>query len=257
MPVYESYTSRSGDGRQIQRQYSCLEYTTEALAITAVHATAPSSIGDLERVDDDTRVVEIAEEKWQATVTWRLVEPSSGLNYSFTIGGNSFFREFPISQTGYWSGVSWSADDVGINYDGEKVNGVTLPPRPGFEFTIERRKTVADVDTAYVTAVSDLLFTVNDASFEGFAAGEVIFLGLTGSRVGESEWTLYYKFGRSKNETGLSVDTITGINKEGWEYLWVLYLPEEDATRKYLATKPYAAYVAQVFEDGDFTDLEL
>lgn len=261
MPTTESYTSRSATGSQVTRQYIASDYATEALAIAAVHALAPSSIGDLERYDGETRVDEFKEDSYRATVTWRLNEPSAGLNYSFTLGGNSFFREFAIAQTGHWSGGTWTADHIGINYDGERVNGVTLPPRPGLEFTIPRLKPIADVDNAYIDSVSDLLLTTNDASFEGFAAGEVLFLGLTGSRQGDGDWQLYYKFGRNPNETGLSVGTaagsITGINKEGWEYLWVYYKPYEDATRKFLATDPYAAFVAQVFEDGDFTGLEL
>lgn len=257
MPTTESYTSRSATGSQITRRYIASNYSTEALAIAAVHTAAPSSIGDLERVDGETRIDEIKEDTYSATVTWRLIEPSTGLNYSFTLGGNSFFREFAISQTGYWSGGSWSADGVGINFDGERVNGVTLPPRPGLEFTLERLKPIADVDNAYIDAVSDLLLTTNDATFEGFAAGEVLFLGLTGQRQGDGDWRLYYKFGRNPNETGLSVGSITSIAKEGWEYLWVYYKQQEDTTRKFLAVAPYAAFVAQVFEDGDFSGLEL
>lgn len=257
MPVTESYTSRSATGDQITRKYIASDYSTESLAIAAVHTQAPSSIGDLERYDGETRVDEFKEDHYTATVTWRITEPSTGLNYSFTLGGNSFFREFAIAQTGYWAGGSWSADGVGINFDGERVNGVTLPPRPGLEFTLERRKLIADVDNAYIDAVSDLLLTTNDATFEGFAAGEVLFLGLTGQRQGDGDWRLYYKFGRNPNETGLSVGSITGIAKEGWEYLWVYYKQSEDATRKYLAVEPYAAFVAQVFNDGSFSGLEL
>ena len=262
MPTTESYTSRSATGSTITRKYVASDYSTEALAIAAVHTAAPSTIGDLERRDGETRIDEFKEDHYTATVTWRLNEPSSGLNYSFTLGGNSFFRDFAIAQTGYWTGgASWNADHVGINYDGERVNGVTLPPRPGLEFTIPRLKPIADVDNAYIDAVSDLLLTTNDATFEGFAAGEVLFLGLTGTRQGDGDWQLYYKFGRNPNETGLSVGKepgdITGIAKEGWEYLWVLYRPYEDTTRKFLATNPHSAYVAQVFYEGDFDDLEL
>lgn len=264
MSVLETYSGRSATGSQISRQYIASGYTTESAAIAAVHTALPSTLGDLERLDGETRVDELKENVYTATVTWRLVEPSVGLNYSFTLGGNSFSREFAIAQTGYWAGgVSFTATHVGINFDGERVNGVTLPSRPGLEFTIERLKPIADVDNAYIDAVSDLLFTTNDATFEGFPPGEVLFLGLTGSRQGDGDWRLYYKFGRNPNETGVTIvasevsKNITGIDREGWQYLWVEYNAREDTTRKYLSVDPRFAYVAQVFEDGTFADLGL
>lgn len=272
--VTELTNSRSGTSSSHQRRYLAQGYTTEALAIAAVNSFAPSALGDLALVEDETSVDELhydnTDSSWIATCNWKLFEPSSGLNYSFQIGGTQIQTSFPISQTKYYiSGAGTSSVDatsVGINYDGDEVGGVSLPEKSGFEFVIPARKPIADVDNTYVNAVADLYLKVNDATFAGFAAGEVLFLGVSGSRVGESDWQLYYRFARSQN---LPVSPATYIeikrqntphlrvtSKEGWEYLWIYYGKEKDA-QNWLQPDPVFAYVAQVFEDGDFAGLEL
>jgi hypothetical protein len=44
---------------------------------------------------------------------------------------------------------------------------------------------------------------------------------------------------------------ITGIDKKGWEYLWVRYQDAEDAD--VLVKQPAAVYVEQVYPYGDFS----
>lgn len=48
---------------------------------------------------------------------------------------------------------------------------------------------------------------------------------------------------------------ITGINKKGWEYLWVRYADAEDTSAKVLVKEPIAAYVEQVYPYGNFAGL--
>ena len=55
--------------------------------------------------------------------------------------------------------------------------------------------------------------------------------------------------------SGLTVGSITGISKKGWEYLWVLYEEAEDATAKALVKVPVAVYIERVYEEGDFAGL--
>ena len=53
----------------------------------------------------------------------------------------------------------------------------------------------------------------------------------------------------------LSLGTITGISKEGWQYLWVRFIDDEDTTAKALIKRPVSAYVEQVYSYGDFSGL--
>ena len=49
------------------------------------------------------------------------------------------------------------------------------------------------------------------------------------------------------------IGDITVPAKGGWEYLWVLYEDQEDATAKRIVKRPIAAYVEQVRESGNFS----
>jgi hypothetical protein len=98
---------------------------------------------------------------------------------------------------------------------------------------------------------------VNGSGFKGFAKGELLFLGASGSKRGKDDWEITYRFAASPNAAGLTLGDITGINKEGWHYLWVRFADDEDTTAKALIKKPVAAYVEQVYQYGDFSLLGL
>ena len=126
---------------------------------------------------------------------------------------------------------------------------------PVYNFSETHYIAVAAVSGAYKAALFYLTGSVNNGGFKGFAAGEVLFLGASGSQRGEDDWEIKFKFAASPNATGLVVGDITGINKKGWEYLWVRYADAEDTSAKVLVKKPIAAYVEQVYPYGNFAGL--
>jgi hypothetical protein len=71
-------------------------------------------------------------------------------------------------------------------------------------------------------------------------------------RRGGGDWEITFRFAASPNQTGLSVGSITGINKKGWEYLWVRYADAEDTGSGAIIKKPIAAYVERVYDDANF-----
>ena len=94
---------------------------------------------------------------------------------------------------------------------------------------------------------------VNAAAFKGLSAGECLFLGATGSKRGVEDWEITYRFAGSQNRTGISVGSIIGISKRGWDYLWVRYADVEDGNE--LVKQPVAAYVERVYDEGNFSAL--
>ncbi len=56
---------------------------------------------------------------------------------------------------------------------------------------------------------------VNNASWKGFAAGECLFLGASGSKRGSDDWEITFRFAATPNKTGLTVGDIVDINKKG------------------------------------------
>ena len=68
-------------------------------------------------------------------------------------------------------------------------------------------------------------------------------------------WEISYKFAVSPNQSGLTIGANTGIAKKGWEYLWVQYGDDVDATAQVLIKKPVAVYVEQVYPFASFGGL--
>jgi len=111
------------------------------------------------------------------------------------------------------------------------------------------------VTQAYKLTLFALTDRVNNSVFRGFAAGEVLFLGASGSKRGEEDWEITFRFAASPNVEGLTIGNIPNINKKGWEYIWVRYADAEDLAAKTLVKKPIAVYVEKVYHDGDFSGL--
>ena len=118
----------------------------------------------------------------------------------------------------------------------------------------------------YKGTLFQLTGKVNNAAFRGLAAGECLFLGASGTLHGtestsgggtseDGDWEITYRFAASPNKTGITIGSITGIAKKGWEYLWVRYADVEDTTAMVIVKKPVSVYVEKVYDDGDFAAL--
>ena len=112
--------------------------------------------------------------------------------------------------------------------------------------------------SAWIRGVAGVTGTTNNGSFRGFEAGEVLFVGCSGSQEwddqkGRGPWSLSFRFVASKNVTGQTIGSISGIEKKGHEYLWVRY--EDAVSSSTLLKQPKAVYVSKVYKDSDFSAL--
>lgn len=146
-----------------------------------------------------------------------------------------------------------------IGVDDNGVNGVDIVvPQLQWQETY-------DVPNAYVTAgyikgVAALTGTVNNAAFRTFAAGEVLFVGCSGSQEwdtqkGDGPWSLTYRFVASPNVTNQTIGPVTGVEKKGHEYLWVRYENAVSSSGSSMIVRPKFVYVNKVYKDGDFSQL--
>lgn len=149
------------------------------------------------------------------------------------------------------------SQDSAIGVDGSSVQGVDIVvPQLTWTETYDVPSTYVTSD--YIKSVAALTGTVNNAAFRTFDAGEVLFLGASGSHEwdadkGDGPWTLSFKFVASPNVTAKTIGTITDIEKKGHEYLWVRYEPAVDSNT--LLQKPKYVYVNKVYRDGSFSGL--
>jgi hypothetical protein len=195
---------------------------------------------------------------WEVTVQYgEKDEPESGdpSTFSFDTGGGTQHITQSLSTIGKYA-ASGTAPDfkgaIGVTHDNVEGVDITVPV---YNFSETHYLADATVTPSYRGTLFNLTGKVNNGSFKGLAAGECLFLGASGSKRGEDDWEITYRFAASPNRTGISVGPITVASKKGWEYLWVRYADEEDAGSNTLVKKPIAAYVERVYEEGNFAAL--
>jgi hypothetical protein len=147
--------------------------------------------------------------------------------------------------------------DSAIGVDGDSVAGVDIVV-PQLTWTETYDVPSPYVTNDYIKTVAALTGTVNKEAFRSFAAGEVLFLGASGSHEWDEEkgygpWSLSYKFVASPNVTNETIGPVTGITKRGHDYLWIRY--EDSVTDNTLLKKPKFVYVNKVYRDGSFSGL--
>ena len=202
----------------------------------------------------------LGDNAWQVTINYEKngaedgAEPLKRARSFDTTGGTQHITQ-AYSETRFGTNAPDQKKAIGVDSNG--VNGVDIVvPQLQWQETY-------DVPNVYVTSewirgVSGVTGTTNNASFRGFEAGEVLFLGCSGSQEWDDEkgrgpWSLSFRFVASKNVTGETVGDITGVDKKGHEYLWVRY--EESESQNVLIKKPKAVYVNKVYREGNFSSL--
>lgn len=173
-------------------------------------------------------------------------------SYQFETGGGTKHVSYALATTKYPATAPDMANAV--NFDGKEINGVDVQA-PVFNFSETHVIAQATVTGAYKLALFNATGKVNNATFKGFAQGEVLFLGASGSQRGDDDWEISFRFAASPNATGLVVAGISGIAKKGWEYLWVNWCKEIDSPTNALKPKAQGVYVQQVYQYADFSTL--
>lgn len=181
--------------------------------------------------------------------------PEAGIGnreYSFDISTSSVNVKRAIATiASYGTSPPNFQGAINVSSDGT-VEGVDiLSPASSFSFTITEDRTF--FSDAYIRSVEAIVGTVNSTTFAGRAAGEVLFAGLSGRVVNTGESTITYAFLRSPNKTGISVGSLTGIAKKGWEYLWVRFEKSQNGTS--IVQTPKYAYTVQVYDTSDFASV--
>ena len=110
----------------------------------------------------------------------------------------------------------------------------------------------------YAKTVASLTGSTNSTAMFGgeFAVDELVFAGMFGDIEGENP-TLTFRFLASKNLASFDIGDVTGIRKDGHEFIWFEYAPDKDSTSKRLTTKIIAAHVDQVYPSKDLGPLSI
>ena len=179
--------------------------------------------------------------------------------FAFDTGGGTKHLNQSIKTDGkYPNDAPDFAGAIEVDNEGN-VNGVDVT-MPVLNFTKTHTLSGSRVSTSYKKTLAELTGSVNKSGFRGFSAGEVLFLGASGtkrSKKASAPWEITYRFAVSPNQAGFKVGDIQVSRKYGWDYLWVRYADKVAESGKNVVKKPVAAYVEMVYPEGDFGRLGL
>jgi hypothetical protein len=262
--VREKFDSRSGDDEQIDLLFVIEGTNDDAVARAALAAEAPTTFNGLVR--QKPSIEPLGENLWDGRVRYvkdSYEQPQTGDSaFSFdTTGGTQHITQSKANIAKYAPSGQTAPDfggAIGVTHDNVEGVDITVPV---FAFNKTRYIDPSDMTQSYITALYALTGKVNstvlnidvDGVTLTFQPGECLFLGATGGKRKQDDWEINFRFAGSPNATNLTIGTITGINKKGWEYLWVRYADSEDAN--VIVKKPVAVYVEKVYELADLTVL--
>lgn len=142
---------------------------------------------------------------------------------------------------------------IGVGRDNQ-VAGVDLII-PALRFSLTYKIPRANLTLEFARFVAQMTGRTNNATFQGFEAGELLFAGGTGEQSTAGDPELTYSFEASQNVNNLDVGDIVVPVKKGHDYLWVAYAETDDDDAKQLVAQPAAAYVERVYDSFNFNDL--
>ena len=246
----------SGDNPGAELKYYITGTASEATALTTLEGEAPDPWQGLAR--KSCRVSPHGEMAgaWEGIATYVPVEDVEQevgeSTVRFSTGGGSQHITASYATKKYPAATAPDYKNaIGVTKD--SVEGVDIIT-PKFEWSETHTIAAASVTTAYISTLRNLTGKTNDATWQGYAAGEVLFLGVEGAKRGDGDWELTFNFAAGVNIASMIVGGITGVNKKAWEYLWVRFEDKEDAGA--LVKQPVAVYVEEVYEEDDFTGLD-
>ena len=118
------------------------------------------------------------------------------------------------------------------------------------------------MDSGYIANLYAISKTVNSATHtdgmsNSFAAGQVLFLGGSGSLRADGTWEITYRFAARPNKTAQTIGDVTGIAWKGWELVDVRHKPTVagSGAAKRLLRIPHIVYVHRAYEEAAWTNL--
>jgi len=255
-----------GNIKEFEIKYFVTNPTSKSDAMQAVLDDSPVSNGDLNRSgvrfesydDDGNMEISVLYEGNDSSGDDSDDDDDSS-TVSFDCGGGNKHLTHSIKQTI----VKGDIDPKGaIGWNGKsdsemEISGVDVPTAQLRE-TYTRTMKLSRISTAFKRNVAALVGKVNSGSFKGWAAGEVMFLGMSYSCPAKksTKVTVTFNFAIQPNECDVMVGD-TSVSKKGYEYVWVITSTEADTDKGVPVMKTDGVFVDQVCEYASFAVLGL
>ena len=246
---YDSRPSTEGDSPRIDLHYVVRGTDDEAEVRGLVKLNAPASYEDLDLVSIDTEPQ--GGGLWYATARYELIDFAGDYEFDTSGGTQRLATSLATLQRVALPGYEAPNYQGAINVNDDRVEGVDITV-PVFNFSETKYVNALNVTQAFKYNIFQITGRVNNATFKGFAKGEVLFLGASGSKRGRERWAITYKFAASPNVVNepLGSGGLT-VTKEGREHL--LLRVDDDIHSHRLVKFPIADYVERVYLYGNRT----
>lgn len=220
----------------------------------AVIAKMPASYGFL-ALDRLSREYDEEGNSWQWTAEYNFKPPESSLRWGFDTQGGSVRVTHSLATSRYPAGAPNFNGAIGYKRSADGSGDIEGVDKviPALKISATYRWPVGAFTSLDINTLAALSGTVNQSAWQGYAAGELLFLGASGEIVPGLPTEVTYEFAASANTSGLTIGSIGSIAKAGHDYLWVLWEDDEDASQ--LTKNPLAVYVERVYTQAAFSAL--
>jgi hypothetical protein len=177
------------------------------------------------------------------------------VSFDLNLDTRRIYRSYETTNSYEAAGVDAKSyhQQINVQEDGTTDGADVRVPVGGFQVSWYAPQ--ASVTESYRTTVLGMVGKTNNDTFYGHSAGEVLFAGVAGRARNTDDWELVFRFETSPNQTGLTIGesphTITGVDVQGWEVLWVDY--EHKTENDLDVSYPVRAYTERVYESADFS----
>lgn len=170
-----------------------------------------------------------------------------------------------VSQITHITNVDEESDQVhypidhgtAIGVDGENVNGADVY-RPAMSLRISKHVTDAE-HAGEMIRIQNQLNTLNNATFEGYVAGEVIFIGTGVKKLRADDWLFSFNFLIGRKRTSFTVDLMTkpditqaSVTAGPWDV--VSMTPTTKLVGGVMKRGPESVHVAVVYDTSNFAN---
>jgi hypothetical protein len=237
--------------------------TTEIARALAVTASPPRyDVNGVPLFRKQATVEEKGPESHIVSIAYGPIKPPEPLDFKFafdTTGGRQKITQSKETLVRRAKQGKTAADHKGaIGVTDHGVEGCEIVV-PKFSWTETWQLPIDQYGWSYSQVLKNLTGKVNAEPFRGFPSGQVLFRGGKGSASNKNPLLIEitYQFDQNDDVTNQTIGEITGINKYGWQYLWVQYQTTDDQAAHRYARRPLGVYVERVYDAAAFSALKI
>lgn len=170
---------------------------------------------------------EQTEDFYNCTASWRRSarreQPAIGESqFEFSLAVQPVRVKVPIGTVSVYKSAQaaeWVPQLINDIGDGQEPDGIDVY-EPTYDESVTAWVATNTITQSYRNQLKRAVGKTNSQPFKGWNIGEVLLMGVSGSRRGANDTELNFRWSVRENQENLTIGDVTGISKQGWQYLW-------------------------------------